>query len=48
MLQVKPIVDLLQQTDKLVIPNYTPSSSGNIIVTEKNNLSSNFKFDIFY
>jgi len=41
MLQCGPIVDLLKMTDKLVIPDYTPTASGNTTVTEKINLSSN-------
>jgi len=38
MLQCGPILDLLKMTDKLVIPDYTPSASGNTTVTEKTNL----------
>jgi len=40
MLQCGPIVDLLKMTDKLVIPDYTPTASGNTTVTEKINLSN--------
>ncbi|ORX79102.1 hypothetical protein BCR32DRAFT_294637 [Anaeromyces robustus] len=40
MLQSGPILDLLKMTDKLVIPNYTSSTSGNTTVTEKINLSN--------
>jgi len=40
MLQCGPILDLLKMTDKLVIPDYTPSSSGNTTVTEKINLTN--------
>jgi len=40
MLQCGPILDLLKMTDKLVIPDYTPSAAGNTTVTEKVNLSN--------
>jgi len=38
--QCLPILNLLKMTDKLVIPDYTPSASGNTTVTEKINLSN--------
>jgi len=40
MLQCGPILDLLKITDNLVIPDYTPTASGNTTVTEKINLSN--------
>jgi len=40
--QLAPILDLLKETDNKVIPDYTPSASGNITVAEKSNFTSKF------
>jgi transcription initiation factor TFIIE subunit alpha len=38
--QLAPILDLLKETDNKVIPDYTPSASGNITVAEKSNFTN--------
>jgi len=38
--QCAPILDLLKETDNKVIPDYTPSASGNITVAEKSNYNN--------